>query len=490
MTVEDRRDSPPVRAGGDDAVGVRIADERTPLLRKGESSSSSSGGGGFGDREFDGASFAGAVFNLSTTIIGAGIMALPATMKVLGLALGIAAIILVAALTDFSVRMLMRFSKAGGATSYGDVMAAAYGDFGRRLLQACVVINNIGLLVVYMIIIGDVLSGSSSDGVHHAGVLEGWFGPHWWTGRFFVLVVTTLSVFTPLACFKRIDSLRHTSAVAVLLALVFLVVTAGIAVAKCIQGSIEMPRLLPKVTTDIDSIGALFTAVPVLVTAYVCHFNVHNIENELDNPADIKPVVRASLLLCSITYIMISFFGFLLFGDNTLDDVLANFSTDLGIPFSSLLNDVVRVSYALHLMLVYPVIFYPLRLNMDGLLFPSSTRLADSNVRFATITIALITVAFLGANFIPSIWDAFQFTGATASVCLAFIFPAVIALRDAPRIGSRKDKIAAILMVILAAFADLMAIYSDSVSIFKENSSPSGMLTRRFGGSGAAAWKG
>ncbi|KAF7806931.1 amino acid transporter AVT6A-like [Senna tora] len=35
----------------------------------------------------DGASFVGPVFNLSTTIVGAGIMALPDAMKVLGLGL-------------------------------------------------------------------------------------------------------------------------------------------------------------------------------------------------------------------------------------------------------------------------------------------------------------------------------------------------------------------------------------------------------------------
>lgn len=51
---------------------------------------------------------------------------------------------------------------------------------------------------------GDVLSGSSASGVHHPGVLEGWFGQHWWTGRFFVLLVTTLAIFAPLASFKRI----------------------------------------------------------------------------------------------------------------------------------------------------------------------------------------------------------------------------------------------------------------------------------------------
>lgn len=126
---------------------------------------------------------------------------------------------------------------------------------------------------------------------------------------------------------------------------------------------------------------------------------------------------------------MTSIFGFLLFGDGTLDDVLANFDTNLGIPYSNILNDAVRVSYAAHLMLVFPVVFYPLRINLDGLLFSSSRPLIQDNKRFALITIGLISLIFLGANFIPSIWDAFQFTGATAAVCLGFIFPAAVTLR-------------------------------------------------------------
>lgn len=68
------------------------------------------------------------------------------------------------------------------------------------------------------------------------------------------------------------DSLRYTSALAVALALVFLVITAGITVVKLFNGSIAMPRFLPKVT-DIASVWNLFTVVPVLVTAFICHFN-------------------------------------------------------------------------------------------------------------------------------------------------------------------------------------------------------------------------
>lgn len=159
--------------------------------------------------------------------------------------------------------------------------------------------------------------------------------------------------------------------------------------------------------------------------------SVHNIQNELEDPSRIKPVVRSALAMCSSVYVMTSLFGYLLFGDATLDDVLANFDTDLGIPYGSILNDAVRFSYAAHLMLVFPVVFYPLRVNIDGLFFPTAPPLTsyESDLRFGSITAGLIAVIFLGANFIPSIWDAFQFTGATASVCVGFIFPAAVILK-------------------------------------------------------------
>lgn len=351
-------------------------------------------------------------------------------------------------------------------------MGEAFGKWGKVLLQLSVLINNIGVLIVYMIIIGDVLSGTSSSGVHHAGVLEGWFGDHWWNGRTFVLLVTTLGIFSPLACFKRIDSLSFTSALSVALAVAFVVITVGISIVKLISGGLGMPRILPDVT-DFTSLINLFTVVPVLVTAFICHYNVHSIDNELEDSTHIKGVVRTSLALCSTVYIMTSIFGFLLFGDATLDDVLANFDADLGIPFGSVLSDVVRVSYAAHLMLVFPVIFYPLRLNLDGLLFPSARPLGLSNTRFAFISSGLLIIIFLGANFIPSIWDAFQFTGATAAVCLGFIFPAAITLRDRHNIATKKDKILCIFMIVLAVFSNVVAIYSDAFALFKKNASPS-----------------
>ncbi|XP_024975395.1 amino acid transporter AVT6B-like [Cynara cardunculus var. scolymus] len=461
MTIEIRNPSNENRSRNRKQV---IVDDKVPLLptKKEEDG---------GLEEFDGASFTGAVFNLSTTIVGAGIMALPATMKVLGLIPGIALIIIMAFLTESSIDLLIRFSRARKSVSYGGLMEDEFGKVGRILLQVCVLVNNIGVLVVYMIIIGDVLSGINSNGIHHAGVLQEWFGEHWWNGRFFILLVTTLFVFAPLAGLKRIDSLRYTSALSMALAVVFLVIIAGITIFKLMIGSIMMPRLFPQVV-DFASVFNLFTVVPILVTAYICHYNVHSIDNELEDHTQIKAVVRASLILCSTVYIMTSLFGFLLFGDGTLDDVLTNFDTDLGVPYSLLLNDIVRVSYAAHLILVFPIVFFPLRLNMDGLLFPNKRPLILDNMRFASVTIGLMVLVFLGANFIPSIWVAFEFTGATAAVCIGFIFPSAITLRDCYGIASKKDKILCVFMIALAAFSNLMAVYSNASALLSNNGSP------------------
>lgn len=49
-----------------------------------------------------------------------------------------------------------------------------------------------------------MLSGTWSGEIHHAGMLEEWFGKHWWNGRVAVLLMTTVSVFAPMASFKRL----------------------------------------------------------------------------------------------------------------------------------------------------------------------------------------------------------------------------------------------------------------------------------------------
>ncbi|XP_066311485.1 amino acid transporter AVT6C-like [Miscanthus floridulus] len=172
-----------------------------PLLP--EFSAGGHGGGGM--------SVSGAVFNVSTSIVGAGIMSIPAAMRVLGVVPALFLIAAVAALADVSVEFMLRYTgwAAGGkktkATSYAGIMGDAFGRSGAAVLNVFIAFTTAGTLVVYLIIIGDVMSGSVGGGDEHAGVLQELFGPQWWTGRQFVLLVTAVFVLLPLVLRRHLS---------------------------------------------------------------------------------------------------------------------------------------------------------------------------------------------------------------------------------------------------------------------------------------------
>lgn len=158
---------------------------------------------------------------------------------------------------------------------------------------------------------------------------------------------------------------------------------------------------------------------------------VHPIRAELGKAEDMKVAVRISLIICVAIYFAIGFLGYLLFGDSIMADMLVNFDQNSGSSVGRLLNDVVRLSYALHLALVFPIMNYSLRVNIDELLFSNERRgdLASDTIRFVGLTLGLLGFTYLVAVAIPNIWYFFQFLGSTTIVCLSFIFPAAIILR-------------------------------------------------------------
>ncbi|XP_010256979.1 PREDICTED: probable sodium-coupled neutral amino acid transporter 6 isoform X2 [Nelumbo nucifera] len=362
---------------------------------------------------FEGASVSGAVFNVSTTIVGAGIMSIPATMKVLGVIPAFILIFVIAVLSEISARFLLKYTHCGDSTTYAGVMAESFGRLGGLAVQICILITNIGALIIYLIII---------------------------------------------------ESLRFTSAISVLLAVVFVGISAVIALSALWEGKTKTPRLLPDLVNQ-ASFFDLFTAVPVIVTAFTFHFNVHPIGAELRRPCDMVSAVRISLILCSIIYCSVGFFGYLLFGDSIMSDILVNFDRNSGSTISSLLNDTVRLSYALHLVLVFPLLNFSLRANIDELLFAKSPILASDNNRFWALTCGLLGLIYIAAIAIPNIWYFFQFMGSTTAVCLAFIFPGAIVLRDVHEVSTGSDRISAAVMIVLAIVTSSIAISTNITNL-------------------------
>lgn len=426
---------------------------------------------GAGRHGFKGASFWSAVFNLVTTVVGAGIMGLPATMRALGIPLGIVALVAMALLTQVSLEMLIKTTTVQQVWSYGDLVDQECGSKWRLVLDVSVVINNFGLCIVYLIIIADVLSGTwSSVGSAHPGVLREWSGgsDEWWNSRFIVLAAVTLLVILPLAAMRHVDSLKYTSFISVLLALVFLVVILVITVIKLAKGTLPTPRWVPFVQAP-NFLAAVCSVFPILATAYACHFNIHPIYVELKDRTEqnMTSVTRVALASCFGIYLLTTLTGYLLFGDNTASDVLANFDRPI-LEGVKGLNDVVRLSYALHVALVFPVIYYSLRNTTDELLFPNAAKsLAEDTVRFWGITVTQLVLVFVGATLVPNIWMAFDITGATSTMIIGMIFPAVLALRDKSGVIASWEKKTGYGMVVWAAIICVTSLASTIYFIVK-----------------------
>nr|XP_043608697.1 amino acid transporter AVT6E-like [Erigeron canadensis] len=411
-----------------------------------------------------------AVFNLATTVIGAGIMALPATLKVLGLIIGVATIILMGIITEVSMEMLIRYSAHCNAKSYGEVVQHVLGTPGRIISEIFIVLNNAGILVVYMIIIGDVMSGTGD----HIGVLDQWFGKGIWDERRLVMLIVLVLCLAPLCALDRIESLSISSAVSVALAVLFVMVTIAVASVMLIKGRIDFPRLLPDISTE-KAILDILVVIPIMSNAYVCHFNIQPIYNELKNPSPKKmnKVGRITTFICVTVYWLTAVSGYLLFGEKTESDVLTNFDKPLGIRYSTGLNYIIRVGYLLHLFLVFPVIHFSLRQNIDALAFKGWDPLTKSKKRCLLLTFVILTLVYLAATLIPSIWIAFKFTGSTTAVSLGFTFPALIALR-LHHTGSisltSREKLLAWMMLILAIMVSIVGVIANIYSLHSGSS--------------------
>ncbi|KAL9302312.1 Amino acid transporter AVT6D [Arabidopsis thaliana] len=422
---------------------------KAPLLPNQEPSSSSSENHG---------SFAGAVFNISTSIVGAGIMAIPAAFKVLGVIPSLSIIVIIAWLSNVSAGFLMKSSLAGESTTYAGVMKESFGKSGAVAVTVVTMVVTFGSMIIFSIIIGDVISGNEKDGIIHLGLLQEWFGSHWWNTRFFGLLFIFVFLFLPLVLCRRVERLAFSSAISFLLALLFVVISSVLAIIALVQGKTKPPRLFPELNDGGLSFFSLFTASPVIVTAFTFHFNVHPVAFELKDPLNVLSATRISVILCATIYSATGLFCYLLFGDSTITDVLMNFDQSTSSSVGSLLNDIVRLSYAIHLMLVFPLLNFSLRANLDELLFPMKLSLVEDNKRFFALTFPLLISCFLGAIAIPDIWYFFQFLGSTSTVSVAFIFPAAIVLRNVNGFSTLREKIVASVMLVLAVATSIIAI--------------------------------
>lgn len=126
---------------------------------------------------------------------------------------------------------------------------------------------------------------------------------------------------------RSVDNLKFTSLLSVLMSAMLITVTLGVMGDRILNHSLEHVNWLPAADATFDD---FINAIPMLTTAYVCHYNVHPIFSAMKNPSEgrMRAVLGSGLATTSIIYWLFAFSAYALFGDKTQGDVLMNYGCE------------------------------------------------------------------------------------------------------------------------------------------------------------------
>lgn len=104
----------------------------------------------------------GSAMNIANTIIGAGILALPVVLANYGLVMGASIIVLSCILTYFSCCLLLKAKNLSRHSKYITISKHCFNDKGLWLVKIIIIVNNIGVSILYLIIFSNVGSNLMS----------------------------------------------------------------------------------------------------------------------------------------------------------------------------------------------------------------------------------------------------------------------------------------------------------------------------------------
>lgn len=380
-----------------------------------------------------------AIINLTNTLVGAGILAMPFALNQNGVFLGVLTIVFAgftAGLGLYLQGLTAQFVKPGNA-SFFQIATKTYPALS-VVFDLAIAVKCFGVGVSYLIIIAElmpqILGSAAVEGIHRA-----------------VWVIIALVLSGPLAYAKKLDSLKYTSVIA-LLAVGYLVIIVVYQflfwpVDEGLKGEVDI--WTPK------SFLAVLKTLPVFVFAFTCHQNMYSALNEIPERKEknVRKIVVLSIFPATVFYIIVGLAGYLTFGGKVGGNIIAMY------PYS-IKTVIGQIAIVILVLFSYPLQVHPCRASIRNIVHwikarntPIST---DSEYRVLEeeleqgediahanspgiphghdshhilITSAIILASFLLAWRVQSLEIMLAFVGSTGSTSISFILPGLFAYK-------------------------------------------------------------
>ncbi|KAH3745878.1 vacuolar amino acid efflux transporter Avt8 [Pelomyxa schiedti] len=370
-----------------------------------------------GESTVKNASVIGSTLNVIKFTIGAGILAIPFSFSVLGVAFSLLALVFLGVTLLMSCYFISasceiiqarkeREGRLGYQVSFSDLSKEIV-SWGYIFVDISFVLICFGACSSYLRIIGKLIPQIFSI-VYSLSIT--YIVP----SSFVCISVAFVGLLS--VCFlKRLASLTFLSAVGSfgVVTMSILVISVYFIVGPQSESSIIWFAPLQKKTLQV---------LPVFVFAYCSHVNACTIFNELGKP---KSVLRADLtftyaqIFVFIIYSVVGLFGYLTFGSLISPNILQNYS-------SGIVGLVAQTSAVFILSSSYPLLLYPCRSSFISLgnLFLKRNPLWNQHKDYIAPVI-LVTATYTAAISNVHLDTVFAYCGATAGTLATLIVPSL-----------------------------------------------------------------
>ena len=381
-----------------------------------------------------------ATFNLIATIVGGSVLSLPLAFARCGLILGTVLMIFAAVITDRSLFLLCLCARRTGATSYGEVGKAAFGQNMEYFISGLLFVFLVFVLMAYMVLLEDIWT----DIVEIVGNREN-------VPAQLVLLVIIL-LMSPFLAQRTLHALRFNCYVG------FASVSI-LCLALCHHAFITpLPDPLLLWTTSWNDV--LF-AFPIITLSFLSIFNILPIQGALLHPSRdrMQGVIGGAVSGSLVLSLVFAISGYLYAGSATNGNILLNCDHHSDwMFFLGRLGCGVTIMLAMAMMLLpcrdsllevldvltnHPHI---VRVEEEQLLLLSSARNSDTlpdpllvmakrpklrENRWVhyTSTIGIVAICYLSAVRVPGVALVWSLCGSWMAFIIAFILPAACFLK-------------------------------------------------------------
>eukprot|EP00659_Diplonema_papillatum_P009661 gene9661-14994_t len=301
-----------------------------------------------------------ATLNLVNVILGSGVLGLPYIAAHTGVGLFMGMLVSVAFVMDYSLQLLIASavitSQPGMRFSYELLGDQAFGVRGRVAISVLIVMQNCGNVVSYFKVFKDVI-GEIMKLITSNELLT--------NSSFMTSAVGILFVY-PVSLSSKIGVLAYVGVLqlAIMVCFAFYVIgeTANVE-AEERTSSFEW----------FDPDTKIFLAMPTLCFAFICHTGLLPVFDELQEADDlgrtrrpkkrISVVIHFGIILAVCLYTGVSICGYYMFGKDVDQDLLISFENSRFSPS----NHIVRIGFAIAVVLSIPLQTFPIRKAMDSL---------------------------------------------------------------------------------------------------------------------------